>query len=169
MPWKPWRHCLWSLGKIHNSAEDPWPCRGTWNSIIHTCFGANVDEKRWKSLFLQNGFHSLLLTGSLIYPWILDRFGIFKLSSHSLGSCRGLGSICSLKEFRMAAVEDIPEVERTRIYTRNHKFAYFSKLWKSISPRRMGQNGIRRCPWAGNYQTFQGKIPLVIYCAHKCP
>ena len=76
----------------------------------------------------QNSFHGLHRTGSSLSPGILDRFGIFKLSSPSLGSCRGLGSSCSLKEFRMAAVEDIPEAERTRIYTRNDIFEYFSKL-----------------------------------------
>ena len=76
----------------------------------------------------QNSFHGLHHTGSSLSPGILDRLGILKLSSPSLGSCRGLGSICSLKEFRMAAVEGIPEVERTRIYTKKTKFEYFSKL-----------------------------------------
>ena len=75
-----------------------------------------------KSLFLQNGVHRLFLTGSLISPWILDRLRIFKLSSPSLGSCRGLGSSCSLKELRMAAVEDIPEAERDQMYTKYQKF-----------------------------------------------
>ena len=157
-----WRLWLWSLKKITLQQKTHGIAGELEIKLFTLVLGPILMNTGQKSLFLQNGFHRVLLTGSIISPWILDRIWIFKLSSPSLGSCRGLGSSDSLEEFRMAAVEDIPEAERTQIFTKKQKFEHFSKLWKSISPRLMGLNRIQKFPPTRNYIVFLGKIHLAI-------